>query len=249
MKILVACEESQAVTKELRKLGHEAFSCDLLPCSGGHPEWHFQEDVIQVMNGWFDSNEVTINKNFDLKFNVWEDIQEFEYKDHYIRQIGWEWDMMIAHPPCTFLAVSGARWLYNKDGSKNVERYKNQAEALNFVQMLMDAPINKIVIENPISVISSNIRKPDQIVQPWMFGDKAQKSTCLWLKNLPKLEPTNIVDKGEFIEFISKKGVKKKQPKWYFDALKNAKTTAERRTLRSKTFKGMAEAMANQWGK
>src|SRR5210317_821938 len=100
MRILVACEESQAVTKELRKLGHEAFSCDLLPCSGGHPEWHFQEDVIQVMNGWFDSNEVTINKNFDLKFNVWEDIQEFEYKDHYIRQIGWEWDMMIAHPPC-----------------------------------------------------------------------------------------------------------------------------------------------------
>tara|TARA_R110002124_G_C8821149_1_gene503969 strand:+ start:231 stop:980 length:750 start_codon:yes stop_codon:yes gene_type:complete len=247
MKILVACEESQAVTKELRKLGHEAFSCDLLPCSGGHPEWHFQEDVIQVMNGWFDSNEVTINKNFDLKFNVWEDIQEFEYKDHYIRQIGWEWDMMIAHPPCTFLAVSGARWLYNKDGSKNVERYKNQAEALDFVQKLMDAPINKIAIENPISVISSNIRKPDQIIQPYMFGDKAQKSTCLWLKNLPKLVPTDIVDKGEFIEFISKKGVKKKQPKWYFDALKDAKTPAERRTLRSKTFKGIAEAMATQW--
>jgi len=211
MRILVACEESQAITKELRKLGHEAFSCDLLPCSGGYPEWHYQQDVFEV-----------IEKG---------------------------WDMMIAHPPCTFLAVSGARWLYNKDGSKNIERYKNQAEALNFVQMLMDAPINKIVIENPISVISSNIRKPDQIVQPWMFGDKAQKSTCLWLKNLPKLEPTNIVDKGEFIEFISKKGVKKKQPKWYFDALKNAKTPAERRTLRSKTFKGMAEAMANQWGK
>ena len=247
MKILVACEESQAVTKELRKLGHKAFSCDLLPCSGGHPEWHFQEDVIQVMNGWFDSNEVTINKNFDLKFNVWEDIEEFEYKDHYIRQIGWEWDMMIAHPPCTFLAVSGARWLYNKDGSKNVERYKNQAEALDFVQKLMDAPINKIAIENPISVISSNIRKPDQIIQPYMFGDKAQKSTCLWLKNLPKLVPTDIVDKGEFIEFISKKGVKKKQPKWYYEALQKAKTPAERRTLRSKTFKGIAEAMATQW--
>tara|TARA_B110000902_G_C14136456_1_gene524054 strand:+ start:342 stop:977 length:636 start_codon:yes stop_codon:yes gene_type:complete len=211
MRILVACEESQAITKELRKLGHEAFSCDLLPCSGGYPEWHYQQDVFEV-----------IEKG---------------------------WDMMIAHPPCTFLAVSGARWLYNKDGSKNIERYKNQAEALNFVQMLMDAPINKIVIENPISVISSNIRKPEQIVQPWMFGDKAQKSTCLWLKNLPLLEPTNIVDKGEFIEFISKKGVKKKQPKWYFDALKKAKTPEERRTLRSKTFKGMAEAMANQWGK
>ena len=209
MKILVACEESQAVTKELRKLGHEAFSCDLLPCSGGHPEWHYQQDVFEV-----------IDKG---------------------------WDMMIAHPPCTFLAVSGARWLYNKDGSKNEERWKNQAEALYFVQRLMDAPIDKIAIENPISVISSNIRKPEQIIQPWMFGDKAQKSTCLWLKNLPLLKPTDIVEKGEFIEFISKKGVKKKQPKWYFDALKNAKTPAERRTLRSKTFKGIAEAMAKQW--
>jgi hypothetical protein len=209
MKILVACEESQAVTKELRKLGHEAFSCDLLPCSGGYPEWHYQQDVFEV-----------IDKG---------------------------WDMMIAHPPCTFLAVSGARWLYNKDGSKNEERWKNQAEALDFVQRLMDAPIDKIAIENPISVISSNIRKPEQIIQPWMFGDKAQKSTCLWLKNLPLLEPTDIVEKGEFIEFISKKGVKKKQPKWYFDALKNAKTPEERRTLRSKTFKGIAEAMAKQW--
>jgi hypothetical protein len=209
MKILVACEESQAVTKELRKLGHEAFSCDLLPCSGGYPEWHYQQDVFEV-----------IDKG---------------------------WDMMIAHPPCTFLAVSGARWLYNKDGSKNEERWKNQAEALDFVQRLMDAPIDKIAIENPISVISSNIRKPEQIIQPWMFGDKAQKSTCLWLKNLPLLEPTDIVEKGEFIEFISKKGVKKKQPKWYFDALKNAKTPAERRTLRSKTFKGIAQAMAKQW--
>ena len=209
MRILVACEESQAVTKELRKLRHEAFSCDLLPCSGGHPEWHYQQDVFEV-----------IEKG---------------------------WDMMIAHPPCTFLAVSGARWLYNKDGSKNEDRWNSQAEALDFVQRLMDAPIDKIAIENPISVISSQIRKPEQIIQPWMFGDKAQKSTCLWLKNLPKLEPTNIVEKGEFIEFISKKGVKKKQPKWYFDALKQAKTPEERRTLRSKTFKGIAEAMAKQW--
>ena len=209
MKILVACEESQAITKELRRIGHEAYSCDLLPCSGGHSEWHYRQDVFEV-----------IDKG---------------------------WDMMIAHPPCTFLAVSGARWLYNKDGSKNVERWENQAKALDFVQKLMDAPIDKIAIENPISVISSNIRKPDQIVQPWQFGDKAQKSTCLWLKNLPKLKPTDIVEKGEFIEFISKKGVKKRQPKWYFEALKEAKTPAERRTLRSKTFKGMAEAIAKQW--
>lgn len=211
MRILVACEESQTITKELRALGHEAYSCDILPCSGGHPEWHLQQDVFEVIEQG--------------------------------------WDMMIAHPPCTYLAVSGARWLYNKDGSKNEDRWRNQAEALDFVQRLMDAPIEKIAIENPISVISTHIRKPDQIVQPWMFGDKASKSTCFWLKNLPLLTPTDIVEKGEFVEFISKKGVKKRQPKWYFDALKEAKTPAERRTLRSKTFKGMAKAIANQWTK
>lgn len=210
MKILIACEESQAVTKEFRKLGHDAFSCDILPCSGGHPEWHIQGDAIaEAYSG--------------------------------------KYDMMIAHPPCTYLAVSGARWLYNKDGSRNEERYKNQAEALEFVQQLMDAPIKYIAIENPISVISSHIRKPDQIVHPYMFGDKASKSTCLWLNNLPNLEPTDIVEKGEFIEFISKKGVKKRQPKWYYDALQKAKTPEERRTLRSKTFPGIARAMANQW--
>lgn len=209
-KILVACEESQAITKAFRKLGFEAYSCDLLPCSGGNPEWHIQGDAI-----------------------------EQAYSGKY--------DMMIAHPPCTYLAVSGARWLYNKDGTKNEERYKNQAEALDFVQQLMDAPIEHIAIENPISVISSHIRKPDQIVHPYMFGDKASKSTCLWLKNLPKLEPTNIVEKGEFIEFTSKKGVKKRQPRWYYEALRNAKTLEERRTLRSKTFQGMADAISKQW--
>ena len=209
-KILVACEESQAITKSFRQLGYEAYSCDLLPCSGGYPEWHIQGDALDEA-----------------------------YSGKY--------DLMIAHPPCTYLAVSGARWLYNKDGSRNEERYKNQAEALDFVQHLMDAPIKHIAIENPISVISSHIRKPDQIVHPYMFGDKASKSTCLWLKNLPKLEPTNIVEKGEFIEFTSKKGVKKRQPRWYYEALRNAKTPEERRTLRSKTFQGMADAISKQW--
>jgi site-specific DNA-cytosine methylase len=207
MRILIACEESQSITKEFRKLGHEAFSCDLLPCSGGHPEWHYQESVFDV-----------IDKG---------------------------WDMMIAHPPCTFLSVSGARHLYNKDKTPNLERYKNQAEALEFVQKLMDAPIDRIVIENPVSVISSKIRKPEQIIQPWMFGDEATKTTCLWLKNVPKLIPTKIVGKGERTVFKSGKS----HPKWYADALANAKTPAERRTLRSKTFKGIAEAMATQWGK
>ena len=210
MKILIACEESQAITKELRKLGHEAYSCDLLPCSGGHPEWHIQGDAI---------------------------------KEAY----SGKWDMMIAHPPCTYLAVSGNRWLYNKDGSKNEDRWKNRSEALDFVQALMDAPIDKIAIENPVSVISSEIRKPDQIVQPWMFGDEASKKTCFWTKGLPKLEPTDIVGKGEFFEWTDKKGKKKRQAQWYMDALSKAKTPEERRTLRSKTFMGMARAIANQW--
>lgn len=210
MRVLVACEESQAITKAFRELGVEAYSCDLLPCSGGHPEWHIQGDAIQQA------------------------------------YLG-DWDLMIAHPPCTYLAVSGARWLYNKDGSKNEDRWRKQEEALDFVRALMDAPIEHIAIENPVSVISSQIRKPDQIIQPWMFGDKASKSTCLWLKNLDNIQPTDIVEKGEFFEWIDKNGNKKRQAKWYLDALSEAKTPEERRTLRSKTFPGMAKAIAEQF--
>ena len=155
------------------------------------------------------------------------------------------WDLMIAHPPCTYLAVSGNRWLYNKDGSKNEERWDNRREALDFVRLLMNAPIKRIAVENPVSVISSEIRKPDQIIQPWQFGDEAQKTTCLWLKNLPKLKPTKIVGKGEFVTFKSGK----KHPAWYAEAFAKAKTKAERQKLRSKTFQGIADAMAEQWGK
>ena len=210
VKVLIACEESQAITKEFRKIGIEAFSCDLLPCSGGHPEWHIQGDAIAEA-----------------------------YSEKY--------DLMIAHPPCTFLAVSGAGWLYNKDGTRNEQRWNDQADALDFVKKLMMAPIKHIAIENPVSVISTQIRKPDQIVHPWQFGDEASKSTCLWLKNLPLLKPTKIVGKGEFFEWTDKNGVKKSQAKWYMDALVEAKTPEERRTLRSKTFKGMAKAIVNQW--
>jgi len=211
MKVLIACEESQAVTKEFRALGHDAYSCDILPCSGGHLEWHLQGDVFKYINQG--------------------------------------WDLMIAHPPCTYLSVSGARHLYNKDKSPNIERYKNQAEGLDFVRKLMDADIEKIAIENPVSVISTKIRKPDQIIQPYYFGDSAVKTTCLWLKNLPKLIPTNMVDKGTYFTWIDKKtGKEKRQPQWYADAfMKHGLDKEERRTLRSKTFKGIAQAMANQW--
>lgn len=210
MKVLIACEESQVVCKAFRAKGHEAYSCDLLPCSGGYPEWHYQQDVFEV-----------IDKG---------------------------WDMMIAHPPCTYLSVSGAKHLYNKDGSPNIERHENQRKALDFVYKLMMSNIPRIAIENPISVISSKLRKPDQIIQPYWFGDSVSKSTCLWLKDLPKLTPTNIVGKGEFKEWIDKNGKIKRQAMWYYDALQQAKSPEERRTLRSKTFQGIADAMANQWG-
>jgi len=213
MKVLVACEESQAITKEFRELGHEAYSCDLLPCSGGHPEWHIQGDALK---------------------------EAYSPRDHNFHR---KYDLMIAHPPCTFLAVSGNRWLYNKDGSKNEERWENRKKALFFVKQLMNAPIEHIAVENPISVISSQIRKPNQIVQPYMFGDEATKTTCLWTKNLPLLDPTNIVGKGEKTVFKSGKS----HPKWYADALSKAKTPEERRTLRSKTFPGMAKAIATQY--
>ena len=154
---------------------------------------------------------------------------------------------MIAHPPCTYLAVSGARWLYNKDGTRNEERFVNQAKGLAFVRQLMDAPIDYIVIENPVSVISSQIRKPNQIVQPYHFGDEASKKTCLWTKNLPDLIHTNVVGKGEMKEWVDKNGKTKRQAMWYYDALSKAKTPEERRTLRSKTFDGIANAMAEQY--
>jgi site-specific DNA-cytosine methylase len=204
-RILIACEESQAVTKAFRKLGYEAFSCDLLPCSGGHPEWHYQEDIFEV-----------IKKG---------------------------WDLMIAFPPCTDLAVSGARHFERKiaDGS--------QQKSIEFFMNIINADVEKIAVENPIGIMSGKYRKPNQIIQPWMFGDKAQKSTCLWLKNLPNLQPTDIVEKGEFFEFTSKKGEKKRMPMWYYKALQEAKTPEQRRTLRSKTFQGIADAMAEQWSK
>jgi hypothetical protein len=212
MKILLACEESQAVCIEFRKLGHEAFSCDIQECSGGHPEWHIQGDVLE--------------------------------------QLDKGWDMMIAFPPCTHLAVSGAAHFEKKrkDG--------RQQEGIDFFMKIINAPINKIAVENPIGIMSKIYRKPDQIIQPYYFGDEAQKTTCLWLKNLPKLfhnekpnlfnEPITHVGKGEFFEWVDKKtGKTKRQPKWYAEAFMFKK---EHGKERSKTFPGIAKAMATQWG-
>lgn len=193
MRCLIGCEYSGRVRRAFQELGHEVYSCDLLPADDGETKYHYQGDIRDIL-----------------------------YDD---------WDFACFHPPCTHLAVSGARWFKDK--------VQEQQEALDFVQMLMDAPIPKIAIENPVSVISSHIRKPDQIVQPWWFGDPFTKTTCLWLKNLPLLEPTNIVDKGE--KHVTKSG--KSLPKWY-----NLPPSADRWRIRSQTFPGFAAAMACQWG-
>lgn len=184
MKILVACEESQAVTIELRKLGHEAYSCDIQPCSGGHPEWHLQQDVTPLLNE--------------------------------------KWDMIIAFPPCTDLAVSGARWFAEK------KKDGRQQESINFFMKFANADCDKVAIENPIGIMSTRWRRPDQIIQPWQFGHGETKATCLWLKGLPELIPTEIVDGRE-------------QKIW------KMLPGPERAKLRSKTYPGIAKAMAEQW--
>lgn len=211
MKILVACEESQAVTKEFRRLGHEAYSCDIIECSGGHPEWHLQQDVTPLLKE--------------------------------------KWDMIIAFPPCTFLSSAQAGW-YNveKYGSKAIQRKIHQEEAIKFFMLFANANCQKIAIENPVGIMSTHYRKPDQIVQPWQFGDRAQKTTCLWLKGLPLLTATKIVDKGIFVENKRKDGRIEKRPVWFKQGEAWKMTPEERRTARSKTFPGIAKAMAEQWG-
>lgn len=184
MKILVACEESQAVTIELRRLGHEAYSCDIIPCSGGRPEWHLQQDVIPLLTQ--------------------------------------KWDMILAFPPCTHLAVSGARWFAAKraDG--------RQQNAIDFFMRFANSDCPRIAIENPVGIMSTVWKKPDQIIQPWQFGHGETKKTCLWLKGLPPLIPTEIVEGRE-------------QRIWKMPP------SEDRAKNRAKTFPGIARAMAEQW--
>ena len=221
MRVLLACEESQAVCKEFRTLGHEAYSCDLYECSGGHPEWHIKGDCLPILNG-------------RCEFTT-------ENGDKHI--IDTKWDLIIAFPPCTHLTCTG-QWAYTRG-------YKDPAlkeEGANFFMQMINADCDMIAVENPVGIMSTRYRKPDQIIQPYMFGDEAQKTTCLWLKGLPLLTPTKIVGKGEKKEWVNSKGQKKAYPKWIFDALNKARTKEERSKLRSKTFLGIAKAMAKQWG-
>lgn len=200
MKILVACEESQAVTKELRRLGHEAYSCDIIECSGGHSEWHVMQDVLPLIDG-------------DC---------EFVSMDGQAHRITGRWDMIIAFPPCTDLAVSGARYFAEK------QRDGRQQSSIDFFMRFAEADCPRIAIENPIGIMSTKWRKPDQIIQPWQFGHGETKATCLWLKGLPKLAQTEIAEGRE-------------QRVWKMPPSK------DRATLRSKTYPGIARAMAEQW--
>lgn len=229
IKVLVACEESQRICTEFRNRdgNFEAYSCDVVSCSGGHPEWHIKQDVLPLLKG-----------NCEFK--------TVDGKEHKVDK----WDLIIAHPPCTYLTVSGNRW-FNVDryGELAIERLKEREDAIKFFMAFVDANCECIAIENPIGVMSRNYRKADQIIQPWMFGDNVAKSTCLWLKGLPKLEAV-VKEKPEleYKEWVSKKGIRKRQSLWYFEALTKAKTAEERRELRSKTFIGVAKAIAKQWG-
>jgi hypothetical protein len=220
MRVLVACEESQAVTKEFRRLGHEAYSCDIIEQSGGHDEWHIMQDVIPLLNG---------NCSF----------KTMDGKEHTI--VG-KWDILIAFPPCTYLTVTGNRWFnVERYGEKAIQRQKDREDAIKFFMAFANANCDRIAIENPVGIMSSTWRKPDQIINPYQFGDPFEKKTCLWLKGLPELNPTDIVEVPPRKQFESGKSM----PSWYAECWKLPKE--ERAKIRSKTFPGIAKAMAEQW--
>lgn len=221
MNILVACEESQRVCTAFREKGHRAFSCDVIECSGGHPEWHIQQDAILLLNG---------NCDFTTQDGM-----------HHIQNS--KWDMIIAFPPCTYLCVTENRWFdVVKYGDKAKQRYVDRYKAIVFFMQFALANCGRIAIENPIGIMSTAYRKPNQIIQPYMFGDKFEKKTCLWLKGLPPLIPSNEVKPSGRKVFESGKSM----PEWYASLWKLPKD--ERAKQRSKTFPSIAKAMAEQWG-
>lgn len=205
-RLLVACEESQQVCIAFREKGWEAYSCDLIPCSGGHPEWHILGDALEAIKG---GSVTTL--------------------DGQVHVVG-KWDLLIAHPPCTHLAVSGARWF-----NEGLKPLSLKYEAAAFFLKFAEADVERIAIENPICVMSSLYRKPDQIINPWQFGHPEQKKTCLWLKNLPLLHDTDNV-----YDYMITLPEKERSRIWWLGS-KHAKE-------RSKTYPGIAKAMAEQWG-
>lgn len=224
MNVLVACEESQAVCIAFRERGHNAFSCDIEPCSGGHPEWHIFGDALKAVEGG--------------------SVTTMDGKEH---EIG-KWDLLIAHPPCTFLTVSGNRWFnVERYGDRAVERLKYRKEASEFFMAFINADIPRVCVENPVGYMSTHYRKPDCIVQPYEFGHAARKKTCLWLKNLPPLKPTDVVSPGEILLGGYSVGA---SANYATDENGKILPWNDKRTAkaRSKTFPGIARAMAEQWG-
>ena len=201
--VLVACEESRVVCTAFRMMGHNAYSCDLQHCSGGHPYWHIMGDALSVIEGF-------------CTFTTEDGITHYE-------MLWCDWDLIIAHPPCTDLASSGARWFKEKQADGRQER------SINFFLEFTQIECPRVAIENPIGIMSTVYRKPDQIIQPWQFGHGETKATCLWLKGLPELTPTEIVEGRE-------------QKIW------RMAPGPERAKLRSRTYTGIGEAMAKQWG-
>lgn len=219
MKVLVACEESQRVCTAFRERGHEAYSCDILECSGGHQEWHIKGDALRLINGFC----------------------RFTTQDGEDHEINSKWDILIAHPPCTYLTITANSWYeVKKYGEKARKRYKDRYKAIVFFMRFVLAECDKIAVENPVGVMNTAYRKPDCIIHPYYFGDDAKKKTCLWLKNLPQLTPTNIIKPTTV-----KTGHGTDSP-WH--AFTWGLPAEERTIARSKTFPGIAKAMAEQWG-
>lgn len=219
MNVLVACEESQRVCTAFREKGHNAFSCDILPCSGDRPEWHIQGDVLPLLNGhcgWY--SQAGLYNYLDAK-----------------------WDLIIAHPPCTYLTLAGNKWFKPEFADRFPDRKKQREDAVSFFMAIANADCEKIAIENPVGVMSSQWRKPDQYIEPFMFGDPEKKKTGLWLKGLPLLKPTNIV---EPVIIHCKSGAN--EPRWHMETMHLPKE--ERSRVRSQTFPGIARAFADQWG-
>lgn len=230
MNVLIACEESQRVCAAFRANGHNAFSCDIMPCSGGHPEWHIMGDVLPLLNG-----------------NC-----EFVSMDGTRHEIKERWDLIIAHPPCTYLTVTGNRWFnVERYGAKAALRLKFRGNAIAFFMAIANADCERIAIENPIGIMSTAYRKPDQILQPWQFAideeEQTEKTTCLWPKGLDPLEPINKEKPDiKYHEWTTPSGKKKRQTTWYYKT--RCLPHAERAAAASKTFFGIAKAMADEWG-
>lgn len=230
MNILIACEESQTVCKAFREKGHNVYSCDVIDCSGGYPEWHIKDDVTYLLNG-----KCT-----------------FVTSDGTPHIFTAKWDMIIAFPPCTRLCSTGQRWLHHGTEEYRENKCNEQKQAIKFFQTIANADCDKIAIENPVGVMSTHYKKPSQIIQPYQFSEPHKKTTCLWLKNLPNLIPTNIVEVTDFKEYKRKNGKIAKFSDWINPKDENGKSipynSVECKKIRSKTFQGIADAMAKQWG-